>query len=494
MYLSKTDFREYLQCSKCLWLKKNNPDLYIRPTISEFDQKLIDEGYEVELAAREMFENGILVEGSNEEAALKTQKLIESKISPIFQATFITDSGLLAKTDILTYNEFSDSWTIYEVKSSTSIKTGKDENHIYDVTFQKLVLNQTETPVDETYIIHMRKDFRKSGDLALFEMFTITDVTELVEAEYNKVKSETERALEFLGDSNVDLSSCSCLYTSRRNHCSSFKTLNKSVPDYSIHDISRISAKNLRLLIDDLIMNIWEIPEDFKLSANQMTQVELEKSQKPEIKIENIKKTLQELEYPLIFLDYETYVSAIPKVEGFAPHQHIPFQVSIHILHSRTELTHHEYLADNIENAPVGMIEFMRETIPDKGNLISWHASFENTRNKQIAEIYPQFSEFLLGLNNRTFDLETIFKDDYRHPGFKGRTSIKKVLPVLCPEFSYKDLDIQNGTEAMENWNRVIFDEELEEADRAKIEESLLEYCKLDTLAMVKIFKHLLEI
>jgi len=494
MYLSKTDFREYLQCSKCLWLKKNNPDLYIRPNISEFDQKLIDEGYEVELAAREMFDSGVLVEGSNEQAALKTEELIQSKTSPIFQATFITDSGLLAKTDILIYNEFVNAWSIYEVKSSTSIKTGKDENHIYDITFQKLVLNLSKILVEETYIIHMRKDFKKTSDLNLFDMFTITDVTELVEAEYNKVQSEAEQALEFIADTNVDISSCSCLYSSRSNHCSSFKVLNKNVPDYSIHDISRISAKSLRLLIDDLIMNIWDIPEDFKLSANQMTQVELEKSQKPEIKIENIKQTLEELEYPLIFLDYETYVSAIPKVDGFSPHQHIPFQVSVHILQFDRQLKHYEYLADNIENAPLELIEFLRDTVPSTGNLISWHASFENTRNKQIAEIYPEYSKFLLDLNSRTFDLETIFKDDYRHPGFKGRTSIKKVLPVLCPEFSYKELEIQNGTEAMENWNRTIFDEDLQESERIQIQKSLLEYCELDTLAMVKIFKHLLDI
>ena len=494
MYLSKTDFREYLQCSKCLWLKKNNPDLYIRPTISEFDQKLIDEGYEVELAAREMFENGILVDGSNEEAALKTKKLIESEKSPIFQATFITDSGLLAKTDILTYNEFSDSWTIYEVKSSTSIKKSKDENHIYDITFQQVVIRQLGVPVENAYIIHLNKDYKKNGDIVLFDLFSITDVSDLVEAEYEKIETEAEKALEFLKNKNVDLSSCSCLYSSRRNHCSSFRVLNPNIPDYSIHDISRISAKNLRLLIDDLIMNIWDIPEDFKLSQNQKKQVELEKSQRPEINIDNIKETLDELEYPLIFLDYETYVSAIPKVEGFSPHQHIPFQVSIHILNSKLELAHREYLADNIEKAPVGLVEFMRETIPTGGNLISWHASFENTRNKQIAEIYPEYSDFLLGLNERTFDLETIFKDEYRHPGFKGRTSIKKVLPVLCPEFSYKELEIQNGTEAMENWDRIIFDEELEESDRASIQKSLLAYCELDTLAMVKIFKHLLEI
>jgi len=210
--------------------------------------------------------------------------------------------------------------------------------------------------------------------------------------------------------------------------------------------------------------------------------------------VQDINKTLEGLEYPLIFLDYETYVSAIPKVEGFSPHQHIPFQVSIHIFHSKSQLTHHEYLADNIESAPVGLIEFMKETIPPSGTLISWHAAFENTRNKEIAKIYPEYSDFLLGLNERTFDLETIFKDDYRHPGFKGKTSIKKVLPVLCPKFSYQDLEIQSGTEAMESWNRMIYDADLTVSEKAEIEKSLLKYCELDTKAMVEIFNHLLEI
>ncbi len=98
-----------------------------------------------------------------------------------------------------------------------------------------------------------------------------------------------------------------------------------------------------------------------------------------------------------------------------------------------------------------------------------------------------------MSLNERTFDLEKIFRDDYRHPGFKGKTSIKKVLPVICPDFTYKDLEIQSGTEAMESWHRTIF-EELQESERAQIQKSLLEYCELDTLAMVKIFKHLSEI
>jgi hypothetical protein len=494
MYLSKTDFREYLQCDKCLWLKKNEPDLYVRQDVSDFDQKLIDEGFEVEFAARQLFDKGTLIQGTNEEAAEKTRKLIESKSSPIFQATFITESGLFAKTDVIIYNEFADAWNIYEIKSSNEIKKKVADNHIDDITFQQVVMRELGIPVENSYIIHLNKEYRKNGEIVLTDLFSISDVTEEVEEQYQKIKTEADRALEFLNQKNMDLSFCDCLYQSRRNHCSSFSVLNKNVPDYSIHDISRISAKNLRLLIDDLIMNIWDIPEDFDLSPNQKKQVELEKSQNPEINVENINRTLEELEYPLIFLDYETYVSAIPKIDGFSPHQHIPIQVSIHILDSNRELKHYEYLSETIEDSPRGLLEFMRSTIPPEGNLIFWHASFENTRNKEIANIFPEYSDFLLGLNERTFDLEKIFMDEYRHPGFKGRTSIKKVLPVLCPEFSYQDLEIQNGTEAMENWEKMIFDPELNESEIEKIKVSLLEYCKLDTLAMVKIFKHLLKL
>ncbi len=493
MYLSKTDFREFLQCANCLWLKKNDKDLYIPQLPSEFNQKLIDEGYEVEEYARQMFGDGTLVKGINEEAAEITKVLIEKRVSPIYQATFISEAGLLAKIDVLIYNEYLDAWTIYEIKSSTTIKTNRDENNIYDVAFQKLVMQELGIPIEQTYVVHLNKEFKKNGEIQIFDLFTITDVSELVEKEFELVKSQAEQAIEFICNGDIDLSYCTCLYSSRSNHCSSFKVLNHNVPDYSIHDIARISSKALRELVDGLIINITDIPEDFKLSPNQMVQVDMEKSQEPQIETENIRERLEELEYPLIFLDYETYVSAIPKVEGFSPHQHVPFQVSIHILNSSGKLDHFEYLADNIKNAPIELIEFLHSTIPTTGTLVSWHASFENTRNKEVAEIYPEYEEFLLSLNDRTFDLEKIFKDDYRHPGFKGKTSIKKVLPVICPDFSYKDLEIQSGTEAMESWHRTVFDE-LKESERAQIQKSLLEYCKLDTQAMVEIFKHLVLI
>ena len=62
------------------------------------------------------------------------------------------------------------------------------------------------------------------------------------------------------------------------------------------------------------------------------------------------------------------------------------------------------------------------------------------------------------------------------------------MLPVLVPELSYKELDIQEGGTASVEYLRLI-DPETQSEARDKIARSLLEYCKLDTLAMVRIWQ-----
>ncbi len=96
-------------------------------------------------------------------------------------------------------------------------------------------------------------------------------------------------------------------------------------------------------------------------------------------------------------------------------------------------------------------------------------------------------AEFLEALNERTVDLMVPFKADYVHPGFEGSTSIKKVLPVLCPDLAYPQEAVHDGTGAMQAWQTMI--ETSDGMERSRLREELLEYCKLDTLAMLRIFK-----
>ena len=91
MYLSKTDFLEYLQCPKCLWLKKKRPNLYVAKEPTEFDKKNQKEGQDVECLARELFQNGILLSGEIKDLLNGTVQLIAQNKSPLFQASFITE-------------------------------------------------------------------------------------------------------------------------------------------------------------------------------------------------------------------------------------------------------------------------------------------------------------------------------------------------------------------------------------------------------------------
>ena len=88
------------------------------------------------------------------------------------------------------------------------------------------------------------------------------------------------------------------------------------------------------------------------------------------------------------------------------------------------------------------------------------------------------------------FDLEVIFKKHYIDYKFHGSSSIKKVLPVICSEFSYSKLDIQDGTSALDTWGRLVEDKNFSE-DKEQTKKNLLSYCELDTLAMVKIYESL---
>ena len=232
-------------------------------------------------------------------------------------------------------------------------------------------------------------------------------------------------------------------------------------------------------------------PRSIKLSQQQAIQVVLTQKQMRKVDEAKLQAELEKLQYPLYFLDYETYNFALPRLNGFRPYQHYVFQYSLHIQDTpESELRHHEFLAEDISLGSLNSLaSSLRDLIADdNGSVIVWHRQFEESRNSEIGELLPEFRSFFTGLNRRIYDLEEIFKQgiflDYQ---FKGRSSIKAILPVLCPQFSYGDLAVQNGAQAMDAWYQWVRSGEQVEATR----ENLLAYCELDTLAMFEILAFL---
>jgi hypothetical protein len=264
-----------------------------------------------------------------------------------------------------------------------------------------------------------------------------------------------------------------------------------------VHDISRIglSKRKLEELVDGGILNILDVPDDLKLSDAQKNQIISAKTGKTMIDESGIREFLSTLQYPLAFFDYETYACAIPRYDGYSPYNQIPFQFSVHIMEEPNgELIHKEFLFTENKNPDMEMIKALQEMIPAKGSVVSWHKSFEIGRNNDLAKRNPEYKKFIDNLNDRMVDLEDIFKAQfYVHPDFKGKTSIKYALPALVPELSYKKLEIKEGGTASNTWNQIVTGGYSKE-DAEKQKKNLLEYCKLDTFAMVKIFEHLRDL
>jgi len=244
--------------------------------------------------------------------------------------------------------------------------------------------------------------------------------------------------------------------------------------------------------VDEGIYFIKDIPAGYDMTDSYRAQVHTWNSGETIMQKDEIEKTLNGLTYPLYFLDYETSSTAIPQYDAIKPYMHVPFQYSLHIIHEKDGVaTHEEYLHTDRENPMHPLSKRLREHIQDTGTIIVWNKSFESKCNQNMATVAYDHAAFLNGLNLRLFDLMEIFaKRYYVHKDFKGSCSIKKVLPVLVPDLKYEGLAIADGGTATTQWKRMVFEME-DENEKQIVRQQLIDYCKLDTLAMVEIYRKL---
>ena len=488
MVLTKTDYILWRECKKNVWLKIHKPEIYNAQELSDFEKQIIETGNEVELVARQLFPSGILIEGRGMEAQKITQDLIARKESLIFQANFLIDN-FNAAVDILELNP-DGTYNIYEVKSTTDVDK---KTHYHDVAFQVNLLEKCDLEINKYFVIHLNSEYVRQGELNINTLFHTEDVTEMVKEMLWTVAKEMDFALQYLEQTQEPKGYCDCVYKGRSNHCCTFAYSNPKVPVYGVHDISRIGASKAKLqdLIDVGIFELKDVPEDAfnKLSLPQKNQIEAYVHDKILQDKLNIKKELDSLVFPLYFLDYETFPCAIPRFDGFSPYQQIPFQYSLYVLDSPTaEPQHFEFLFTGATDPSMEFVKSLQKDIGERGSIIVWNKKFECKINEQLAERNPDYKMFIDATNARVYDLMDIFgKQFYVHKDFRGKISIKNVLPVLVPELSYKNLKIQEGGTASQKWNEINA-ESTTESQKAEIIKNLKDYCKLDTYAMYAIY------
>jgi hypothetical protein len=479
-YLTKSKYLSGLQCHKRLWYEKNHPER--ASSSSKAQHLLFNRGKEVGERARGLFPKGILISAiSPEKSAEQTKIAIRDRASCIFEASFVFGNTWV-RCDIL--QKDGDSWNLIEVKMSTSVK----EEHLADLAIQKYVLTACGIPISKTQLMHINNGCTYPD---LSDLFITEDVTDPVDSLMESVPNDIETFKAIL-DAAVEPNILIGEQCNKPYPCPFKAYCWEAVPEKSIFTIPRLSWKKKDVLIEEGIFRISKLPADFSLTDRQQAYVNYVSDGRPETDKEAIKGKLSDLEYPIHFFDFETDNPAVPRFQGVMPYQQVPFQYSCHTWQSDGTVTHHEYLHTDTTDPRLPLVESLLDHISDVGSVIVYFASFECGILKNLAQSFPEHSAALQSIISRLWDQFVIFRDHYKHPEFGGSNSLKNVLPVLVPYLSYRGLDLQKGDDAQAVWDLMI--RTTNEAERNNMINNLKEYCKRDTLAMVKIHKALLRL
>lgn len=486
MPLSKSDYMLFLRHPAWLWLKKHDKSKL--PEVDDALQALFDDGHLFEEYAEQLFPNSVRLgkDGYQEYLSLpsRTEQELLNGTKIILQGR-LEAGGITCIFDVLQKAGESE-WDLTEIKLSTEVK----EEHILDLAFQTTVLESAGLNIRKIFILHVNKKYTRNGEIETEKLTICEDVTERVRANMDQTREDIKKAFAVCASPiALDLSPRHARVGPISEWMAIYELL---CPHTQPHDIYKLCRPNAELIgaLEDLKVNhIADIPDNLKLHPKQRAQIQVTKADKQIVNKEKIREFLSQFIYPLYFFDYETFSTVIPQFDGMHPYQQVPFQYSLHKIDEHGVLSHSEFLHMEDSNPGAHLLQQLKKDIGDTGTVLVWYEPFEKGRNVELGEMFPEYAPFMSELNGRVLDLMIPFsKNWFMDKDFFGSASIKKVLPVLISEFSYEKLDIQEGQTASRTWKQLVLENKFGDK-KEEIMKQLLEYCKMDTLAMVQLFK-----
>ncbi len=479
--LSKSTYMRGRQCEKALYLLKNRRDLV--PPVSDAQQAIFSQGTTVGELAWQLYPGGVDCSAADHKLyapALEATRHALATADLIYEAAFLYNE-VLAVMDILVRD--GDGWRAIEVKSSTSVKA----QFVEDAALQYHVISNSGVRLKDIGILHIDNRYVRQGPIEPAKLFHLEDVTGPVRAVQEDVAATIHRLKTMLARGQEPVVAigphCDNPYPcDLKGHCW------KEVPVPSVLDLARGKSLGFELFGQG-ILRLEDIPDDVPLTARQQMQVMVQRSGTPVVNTLPIGHFLARLEYPVHCLDFETFALAVPPYDGTRPYQAIPFQYSLHVIDAPgAEPRHLEYLADGASDPRPELLARLLQDIGPAGSVLAYNLSFERSVLAQLALAFPEHAPGIQRVIGRCTDLAIPFANQwYYHQGMNGRYSIKQVLPALVPEFGYTGMDVADGMTASNLFAQLI--QGRFTGDTQKLRADLLAYCKMDTLAMVKLLQ-----
>ncbi len=479
----------------------------------------------------------------------------------IFEAPFIYKDFTLRTDIIIKSNGII---KVIEVKAVTEAL----KEHMYDLSYQHFILSKLfDLNHFHFRLMHLNNAFNYNQKLSIeeqvLELLSISDSyynSRPTRDEFGDIKSKSKPLLENIlkleHDNDFDLIFDKIIEIQSRDDkpkedidkkLNIFHT-NEYLPYYYeeagiIEDNSLFNyrgdsgfsiSKKTNLFYEHKYRLIEEVPDEFLVSSKidpkeivnkrnndrklylrnnkllRLIQKDATIDQSEHIEIEKIKEHLSLYKLPIYMFDFEAVNFAVPKINNASPYEQVPYQYSIHVIHSLDELdyldektfTHREYLAQDQENFYEDLFVNLVKDLTEFGfgTYVAYNKAFEQMVIKKALDGKKMLSEEvktkLEKINNSIIDLMVPFKEMYYyHPNLKGKYSIKGVTKLFT-NLNYQDLDeiVRKGDQSSAQCKYWL--SEKNETSRKRwneIRPNMLEYCKYDTLSMVGIFQELIK-
>jgi hypothetical protein len=442
--LSKSTFMYGCQCNLRLWLHKYNPSL--KDPIDKQQQQLFQTGTDLGELARQLFPGG--VDASPPDyfqyalSVKKTAEWIAAGRTIIYEAAF-QHEGLLCAVDLLVKRP--DGWYAYEVKGSTRVK----DVFVMDAAFQNHVITGAGLPLQQFSLIYINNQYVRKGALALNELFTTTAITNQVKEYSTFLQAKSEELLQVVANKLQPPSVAAGDQCTKPYRC------------------------------------------DFFSHCNPKAELAVEEMGEPEVDLAQLQTFISTLQYPIYYMDFETWSQAVPQFDGHWPFRQVCFQYSVKVQQEpETVPVENGYLAKDISTPSADFINSLLTVLGEEGTIVVYNATFERSRLLDFVSDNPLWKPAIDRVIDRMVDLMDVFrKKQYYLPVLGNGYSIKSVLPALFPEERYEGLAISDGMEAANAFYQLNQENnpEIIRATRAALEA----YCSMDTSAMVKIIDHI---
>ena len=349
------------------------------------------------------------------------------------------------------------------------------------------------------------KDLDEMVEIALFRMINHLELNDFTPCQLVKKACNLNRPGE-------------CKFV---NFCYSHLPSNTSILDYfnshygfSEHKGEGNVHHDTYDLLNEGYVSMQDVPISWLKDQNHLMQRYCVDNQTIYFHNEKIKKGLEQLKYPIYYLDFEAIPLPIPRYVGESPYTQSVFQYSVHIETAENELdsidkNHYDFIANPNKDEREVLLKSLLEVLGNKdSSIVVYNKTFEKTRLEEFKKIFPAYKNKIDKVIKRLFDLMDIVKinkafysdlgfdssdlESYNlyHPDLGGSYALKKVIKIFVKD-AYENLVIKDGVKAYETFEKL---QDASKAEAADIRKNLHEYCRQDTYSMYQIIQGLKEL